>query len=61
MPLTTIHRAKQRIANRLKKQGVKTLSDTDLKRTLTASLLPVAISWRRENYRQMFNQVIDIS
>jgi len=58
MPLTTIHRAKNRIANRLKKKGVKSLSDTELKRSLSPAMLPVAISWRRENYKQMFKQVL---
>lgn len=56
--ITIIHRAKNRIVNRLKKNGVKSLSDVELKRSLSPAMLPVAISWRRENYKQMFNQVI---
>ena len=58
MPITTIHRANKRIAARLKKQGVKSLSDTEFRRSLSAKMLPLAISWRRENYQQMFNQVL---
>jgi len=61
MPITTIHRVKNRIANRLKKKGVKSLSDTEFKRSLSAKMLPVALSWRRENYKQMFNWVIKSS
>ena len=59
MPITTIHRANNRIAARLKKQGVKSLSDTEFRRSLSARMLPLAISWRRENYKEMFNQVIE--
>ena len=59
MPLTTIHRAKLRIVTRLKKKGVKSLSDTEFRRSLTAKMLPMAISWRRDDYKGMFNQVIE--
>ena len=59
MPITTIHRANARIAARLKKQGVKSLSDSEFRRSLSARMLPLAISWRRENYKEMFNQVIE--
>ena len=59
MPLAIIHRTKNRISNRLKKKGVKSLSDTELKRSLSPAMLPVAISWRRENYKEMKSQVIE--
>jgi len=58
MPIKAIETAKKRIVTRLKKKGVKSLSDTELKRSLTEKMLPVALSWRRENYKQMLNQVI---
>jgi hypothetical protein len=53
MPITSIHPAKNRIANRLKKKGVKSLSDTELKKSLSEKMLPLAISWRREDYKQI--------
>ena len=58
MPIASIHPAKNRIANRLKKKGVKSLSDTELKKSLSEKMLPLAISWRREDYKQMFNQIL---
>lgn len=58
MTLLVIHRAKQRIANRMKAKGVTSLSDVELKRSLTTRLLHIAEYWRREDYKEMFNQVI---
>ncbi len=57
MPLHAINSTQQRIVNRMKKHGVKHLADSELQRTLTASLLPIAKCWRREDYKGMLNQI----
>jgi len=58
MPLKAIETAKKLIVTRLKKRAVNPLSDSELNQSLTEKMLPVALSWRRENYKQMKSLVI---